>query len=898
MDTIQENEDDSERPAKKARFFAPASPARSVISDAAFDDTDDLYESPVKVLTTPVSHGQIEERTNLRPFPSTRQIISSSIPGLGLLGMMIQHDGKSYDTTETTIHQPDDPDGDSSPGMTDFDQKDVPLTPTEVAQNETTLLPRLSKTPTEDMQIEVGSADLIGDANATTATPAIGNNDHSQPFGLEDLTYGRNIQSQIADLSTENLNSNIMENYIQAAVNGHDNEHEILALKSSVEDSSWTEGLMFASKANGSSVPFPNEDEILDPVVHAKALESTDINGPSNRRSPLVSPKSDTSAGGVELPAEEVKSVADGETSLVLEPNQSNEPAEWENDSSDADASSSSSDASNSSSSVGGDDEDYEFLDAEEQARILMRGDGGDDDDGANQSGKGSGGQLRTANEKPEEKVERPNVVVTPEMPIIELGIAENVVENYLLIKATISGETQVLESGSVLCLEDRTVIGAVAETLGRVVSPIYSVAFSSAAEVEQYGVTKGTRIYYVVDHAHYVFTQPLKMLKGSDASNQHDEEIGHEELEFSDDEAEAEYKRKLKQGRLEKKTSKIDTDQAAPCFASSTGLPPWDAQQYPTGPMNYDDDQGDDMYTPLARPSNLVEVSQSTIPPTQVQNPRGSFDGVRGGRGRGDRGRGRGDRGRGQPDRERGVQRGSKVESSNRRFENRGRGHYGNRGDRSGSSVQASQTFTNPINYPTGSDRETHHPSDHQAILPLQAFPGQTGEAYQHRHQNTVAPYQPNTQNWGHDAVAPYDPNYPQGLPSNQMPMSPGGSIPAGAFVNPAFFRNQQQSNSPAPVHYQQQPYPQPPYLQQPHSQQPYSQQFYSQQPYSQQSYQEHSYQQQAYQQNQYQQGIVPQFQQQYQHPAHQALQPTDQWNQNLYQTNPGAQFGGPGSL
>jgi len=894
MDTTQDNEDDSERPAKKARLFAPASPARSVISDAAFDDTDDLYESPVKILTTPVSHGQIEQRTSFRPLPSTQQI-SSSIPGLGLLGMMVQHDGKSYHTTETmsTKHQADDSLGDHSSGMTDFAQKDVLLPPAEAAQNETTLLPRLSKTPTEDMQIEVGFADLIGDGHATTATPAIGNNDPSQPFGLEDLNYGRNFKSQIADLSTENLNSTITENSIQAAVNGHDNEHEMLALKSSTEDSGWNEGLMLASKANTSSVPFLNEDEILYPVVHAKALESTDINGPSNRRSPLVSPKGDTSAGGVELPAETVESVADGETSLSRGSNQSNENAEWQNDSSDADSSSSSSDASNSSSSVGGDDEDYEFLDAEEQARILMRGDGGDDDDGANQSGKGSGGQLRTANEQPEEKVERPNIVVTPEMRIVELGIAENVVENYLLIKATISGETQVLESGSVLCLEDRTVIGAVAETLGRVVSPLYSVAFSSAAEAEKYGVTKGTRIYYVVDHAHYVFTQPLKMLKGSDASNQHDEEVGHEELEFSDDEAEAEYKRKLKQERLEKKTIKIETDQQSPCFASSTGLAPWDAQQYPTGPMNYDDDQGDDMYTPLARPSNLVEMSQSTIPSTQVRNPRGSFDRGRSSKGRGERGRSRGDRGGGQPDRGRGAHRGSKVETSNRRFENRGRGHHGNRGDCFGSSAQASQTFTNPTNYPTVSDQMTQHPSDHEVILPLQAFPGQTEGTYQHQHQNTPAPYQPTTQHWGHDAVAQYDPNYPQGLPSSQMPMSPGGSIPAGAFVNPAFFRNQQQSNSPAPNHYQQQPYPQ-----QPYPQQPYSQQSYSQQPYSQPVYQQQPYQQQAYQQNQYQQGITPQFQQQYQHHPHQPLQPLNQWNQNIYQTNPGAQFGGSGSF
>jgi hypothetical protein len=35
--------------------------------------------------------------------------------------------------------------------------------------------------------------------------------------------------------------------------------------------------------------------------------------------------------------------------------------------------------------------------------------------------------------------------------------------------------------------------------------------------------------------------------MKGSDASNVHDEEVGDDEIEFSDDEAEAMYKRQLK---------------------------------------------------------------------------------------------------------------------------------------------------------------------------------------------------------------------------------------------------------------------------------------------------------------------------------------------------------------
>jgi H/ACA ribonucleoprotein complex non-core subunit NAF1 len=44
------------------------------------------------------------------------------------------------------------------------------------------------------------------------------------------------------------------------------------------------------------------------------------------------------------------------------------------------------------------------------------------------------------------------------------------------------------------------------------------------------------------------VFVDRLKLTKGSDASNAHDEEPGEDEVEFSDDEHESAYKRMLKE--------------------------------------------------------------------------------------------------------------------------------------------------------------------------------------------------------------------------------------------------------------------------------------------------------------------------------------------------------------
>ena len=200
--------------------------------------------------------------------------------------------------------------------------------------------------------------------------------------------------------------------------------------------------------------------------------------------------------------------------------------AEYEMDSSPIQSSSEpSSDASSDDSD--NEEEDYEMLDPEEQARRLMQEDGGSDDETGKIGATGAGkGQLRTVNENPDEIVEQPDVVVTLDMKIEELGIVEIIMENIVLIKAKVSGEYQVLETGSVLCLEDRKVIGAVAETLGRVQQPLYSVRFTNAEAISNAGILIGVVVFYVALHSTYIFTPPLKAIKGSDASNVFDEEV------------------------------------------------------------------------------------------------------------------------------------------------------------------------------------------------------------------------------------------------------------------------------------------------------------------------------------------------------------------------------------
>lgn len=330
--------------------------------------------------------------------------------------------------------------------------------------------------------------------------------------------------------------------------------------------------------------------------------------------------------------AEQVLAQASGTMFSVSQNGEQQNPQadnpEWEADSSPYESSSESS-SSDSSSDEDSDNEGYELLGVEETARLLMEAEGGSDDEG-DKGGKAAGGaHLRTKNEMPEEVIPRPDVTITPEMKVEELGSVEHIVENMMLIKAITPGEYQVLDTGSVLCNADRVVIGAVAETIGKVLQPMYTVMFNSEDEIKELGLEVGTKIYYPADHASYVFTEPLKNLKGTDASNIHDEEVGEDEMEFSDDEKEAEYKRALKDKKRKK---------GAGSGRGGRDSHPARQEMGPSGELNYDDDDGP--YKPLTRPPGFGAgpVSQETYEP-----PSRSFRG----RGRGDS-RGRGNRGRG----------------------------------------------------------------------------------------------------------------------------------------------------------------------------------------------------------------------------------------------------------
>ncbi|KAK4153009.1 Gar1/Naf1 RNA binding region-domain-containing protein [Chaetomidium leptoderma] len=456
-------------------------------------------------------------------------------------------------------------------------------------------------------------------------------------------------------------------------------------------------------------------------------------------------------------------------------------PPEWEADSSPYESSSESSSSDSDSDDDSEDGGGYPLLGIEETARLLMAadGDGDGDGDGTGKS-KGTGAALRTKNEMPEEVMPKPAIVITPEMKIERLGNIEFVVENTIVIKSQTPGEVQVLDSGSVLCKEDRTVIGALAEVLGNVRSPMYTVGFPTEDEVKELELVAGMPIYYSVEHANYVFTQPLKQVKGTDASNLHDEELPADEMEFSDDEKEAEYKKQQKLKRRGGKAGRGGREQSMVTSHTHSPYPP------PGAGLNYDDDE-DGPYRPLARPAGYGQGGPPSLP-SLPPKPETGFSPPRGGRGRGNRGAHRGARGDFRGRNHRGGHRGGDRGGDRR---------HGSRGGGSGSYPQfgrdgAASPQTGFPNIPAPPPQNPHLPPPPfgaKTPTPAGQWPAPPAPfapppmPYQHsqpaqphvplpHHQPPAGNFNFNYQAWNQNQGQQYQ--YPQAAPHHQSPPPP----------------------------------------------------------------------------------------------------------------------------
>ncbi|KLU87034.1 hypothetical protein MAPG_06040, partial [Magnaporthiopsis poae ATCC 64411] len=306
--------------------------------------------------------------------------------------------------------------------------------------------------------------------------------------------------------------------------------------------------------------------------------------------------------------------------------------AEWEADSSPYESSSDS-----SSSDDSDDDSEVELMGLDETVKMLMAGTDASDDEGDGGDKAGKAAQVRSKNELPDWIPPKPEAL-QEDTKILELGTISKIVGPQILISSKEGGEEQVLDIETPVCRADLSMVGAIADVIGNVLSPMYLLRFATLEDMAREKLKAGDVLYYPPSLARVVLTRPLRNQKGYDASNLHDEELPAEEMEFSDDEREQAHKRELKQkkrgnrsrgggggggGGNPRDSGRPGSSTSAMTGAGEVGL-------------KYDDDDDDDgPYKPLARPANFGMGAPPSREETLATGPRAPFNhGHRGNRG------------------------------------------------------------------------------------------------------------------------------------------------------------------------------------------------------------------------------------------------------------------------
>ncbi|KAI9444531.1 Gar1/Naf1 RNA binding region-domain-containing protein [Lactarius indigo] len=170
-----------------------------------------------------------------------------------------------------------------------------------------------------------------------------------------------------------------------------------------------------------------------------------------------------------------------------------------------------------------------------------------------------------------------PIAQVEPDEQLEKVGEIMNIVNNVVVVKGEASSTRRAsehaLDSETLLVYEDRKVLGYIHETFGPTYQPMYQVKFNSAHPLDLNEARVSRPVFHVPARSKYVFVAELTKLRGSDASNVHDEEPADYELEFSDDEAEAAYKAKVRERRHASREPSVP---ASPAHMRDQDLDAW----------------------------------------------------------------------------------------------------------------------------------------------------------------------------------------------------------------------------------------------------------------------------------------------------------------------------------
>ncbi|KIK94144.1 hypothetical protein PAXRUDRAFT_33679 [Paxillus rubicundulus Ve08.2h10] len=273
---------------------------------------------------------------------------------------------------------------------------------------------------------------------------------------------------------------------------------------------------------------------------------------------------------------------------------------------------------------------------------------------------------LQTKNEVVEADVIIPTISeVESDSTLDKVGEVMSIVGNVVIVKGLPADNVKslserALDVESLLVFEDRKVLGYIYETFGPTSQPLYQVKFNHQYPLDAEKVRISREVFHVPQRSHFVFVNQLKKLRGSDASNIHDEEPAEDEIEFSDDEQEAAFKAQRRKRRGQSVSSSRQTtpapsrahvdDMVDDTFHGSNpydAYGPYDDDYHVAGPSRplpipYDD--------PYAEPAGLdihVPDAESDIG-IDKERRRGRVYDREFSRASRDRGSGRGTRGRG----------------------------------------------------------------------------------------------------------------------------------------------------------------------------------------------------------------------------------------------------------
>ncbi|KAJ3567332.1 hypothetical protein NP233_g6429 [Leucocoprinus birnbaumii] len=220
-----------------------------------------------------------------------------------------------------------------------------------------------------------------------------------------------------------------------------------------------------------------------------------------------------------------------------------------------------SSDSSSSSESDSSDSESEVELQPQASGRAKASAHDDDDDE---ETVPSSTAYLQTKNELVDAAITIPDLEeVGADEELEKVGEVMSVVDGIAIVCGLPSsvvnrGSERALDSDTLLVFGDRKVMGYIYETFGPTSQPMYQIKFNQSYPLDPNKVQVGREVFHVPRRSHFVFVNLIKQFKGSDASNVHDEEPGEDEIEFSDDEAEAAHRSRLKQKRTRDRSASV----------------------------------------------------------------------------------------------------------------------------------------------------------------------------------------------------------------------------------------------------------------------------------------------------------------------------------------------------